>query len=112
MTIEYVTSEGGVLMPQEAPPKPPPAAAIAPPRFCHCGQPFAKWLSEGQTLVGYFSPAGHDHDDNCLHREYVCAAGHQTPFWLLRSCPACDWVGKTECFCNPGPKLLAWPEVM
>lgn len=111
MTIEYVKSEGGILVPQEKAPEPAPPPAIDPPKTCHCGQPFAKWGKEGWTLLGYSSPAGHDHDDNCLHREYECAAGHATDFWIRRSCPACDWTGMTECFCHQGPKLLAWPEV-
>jgi len=64
------------------------------------------------TLVGYSSPSGHghDHDDNCLKRSYVCKNGHRKTVSLRRSCPACDWVGKADCFCHEGPKVDEWPE--
>lgn len=65
-----------------------------------------------ETLVGYSSPRGHDHNDNCLKRDYQCGAcGHQ---WLVskrRRCPTCDWRGKATCFCHQGiAKVDYWPE--
>lgn len=64
---------------------------------------------EGQTLVGYESPEGHEHDDNCLSRVYVCGNGHERKVSKRRSCPACDWKGKTSCSCHPGEKVDTWP---
>lgn len=64
-----------------------------------------------KTLVGYLSPPGHDHDDNCLQYFYTCSNGHETAMSLRRRCPApnCDWVGKADCFCHPGSKVDEWP---
>jgi hypothetical protein len=70
----------------------------------------ARWTE--QTLVGYFSPPGHDHDDNCLSRTYRCTCGHSIHISLRRRCsnPDCDWVGKDECFCHKGKKVDEWPK--
>lgn len=66
--------------------------------------------SETKTMVGYSSPPGHNHDDNCLLRMYVCdQCGHNHKVSKRRRCPACDWVGKDSCFCHKGPKLDEWP---
>ena len=76
---------------------------------CHCGNPFLKHSGEFVTLVGTFSPAGHDHDDNCRTRIYVCTEGHRTTLSRQNRCPACDWRGKLTCFCHEGEKLTEWP---
>lgn len=78
-----------------------------------CGLPMYTNPSEGawMTLVGYFSPEGHDHDDNCLHKAARCANGHVAQVSIRRVCPApgCNWKGKEVCFCNPHKKLDSWP---
>lgn len=65
-----------------------------------------------QTLVGYYSPPGHNHDDNCLKRLYVCASGHDVQVAIRRRCKAagCAWEGKTMCSCHEGEKVEEWPE--
>ena len=64
-----------------------------------------------QTLLGFASPAGHDHDDNCLVREYRCIrCGDRLRVSKRRSCPACGWEGRDDCWCHPDPKLDKWPE--
>jgi len=65
------------------------------------------------TLLGYSSPPGHDHDDNCVRKIYWCKNGHDQAVSIRRRClnPKCDWVGKDECFCHPGKKVDEWPEV-
>ena len=62
------------------------------------------------TLVGYYGPPGHDHDDNCLTREYICSNGHVTKESIRRTCPVpgCDWKGKKDCFCNSLPPKESW----
>lgn len=64
------------------------------------------------TLVGYLSPAGHDHDhdDNCRKREYRCACGHVEVVSRRNRCPVCDWAGKSDCWCCPNGKVDEWPE--
>lgn len=66
-----------------------------------CGAAFVSHGWEMTTCVGFFSPFGHDHDGNCMGRDYTCSAGHVTTLSIVRRCPAdgCDWRGKTECFC-------------
>jgi hypothetical protein len=65
-----------------------------------------------QTCVGYYSPPGHNHDDNCTSRVYKCTCGKTKVLSIRRRCPnpECDWVGKATCFCHEGPKLDKWPE--
>jgi hypothetical protein len=55
-----------------------------------------------ETMVGYHSEPGHDHDDNCLKRHYSCVCGHQWTESLRRKCPnpECDWKGKESCWCH------------
>lgn len=65
--------------------------------------------SEWMTLVGYFSPAGHNHDDNCRTREYSCEDGHRVTLSIRNTCSACDWKGKESCFCHPDGKVDSWP---
>lgn len=66
-----------------------------------------------QTLVGYQSPPGHDHDDNCKKRFYECeGCGY---IWMesrKNRCPVigCGWVGKEECFCHKGKKVDEWTD--
>jgi hypothetical protein len=65
------------------------------------------------TLLGYHSPPGHNHDDNCLRKVYFCENGHSQIISKRRRCPnpECDWVGKENCFCHDGKKVDEWPEV-
>lgn len=63
-----------------------------------------------ETLVAYLSPAGHDHDDNCRERVYIChECGGEKIISKQNKCKVCDWVGKTECFCHKGKKVEDWP---
>lgn len=63
------------------------------------------------TCMGYMSPPGHDHDDNCRSGAAVCVNGHKKFVSIRRTCstPGCDWKGKDECFCHEGKKLEGWP---
>lgn len=74
-----------------------------------CGEPFVSHGYTQTTLVGFMSPPGHDHDGNCLGRDYKCRHGHRTTLSLRRRCHACDWTGRDECFCHPGKKVDRWP---
>ena len=50
-----------------------------------------------ETMVGYYSPDGHNHDDNCLKYSFNCWCGTS---WVERkrnSCPVCPWEGKLRC---------------
>lgn len=49
------------------------------------------------TLVGYLSPPGHDHDDNCRHFSLTCPKGHKFTVRARNTCSACDWKGKEVC---------------
>lgn len=75
-----------------------------------CGAAWVWASDECWTLVGYVSPLGHSHDDNCRVRVYRCARGHEHVWSVQATCPACAWVGSMECFCHEGPKLREWPE--
>ena len=83
--------------------------AIELPPECPCGAP---WVRLGADIVektgGYFSPYGHDHDDNCMTRRLYCAAGCKTVIGIRRTCTVCDWKGKTAC-CSRYLYLDAWP---
>ncbi len=74
-----------------------------------CGEPMSH-RGTSMTLVGYYSPPGHDHDDNCRTRIYTCPNGHSMGVSRQNSCPVCDWKGKSICFCHPGEKVSHWPE--
>jgi hypothetical protein len=78
-----------------------------------CGAPWARTGGESKTLVGYSSQPGHDHDDNCRRRAYVCAAGHERVFSARAKCPAegCGWIGKESCDSCGGAKVARWPEI-
>ena len=75
-----------------------------------CGQPMTPRGNIFHTLLGYYSPPGHNHDDNCMHRAYECPQGHIRKIAKRRRCPACDWVGTDRCFCHDGLKVDEWPE--
>jgi hypothetical protein len=62
-----------------------------------------------ETLVRYYSPKGHDHDDNCRKRTYFCENEHYITVSKRNTCSACDWKGKEKCFCHEGIKLNSWP---
>lgn len=67
----------------------------------------AEWV----TLVGYYSPPGHDHDDNCRKRGAYCRdCEHRFTVSKRNRCPACDWEGKASCGCHDGPKVDEWPD--
>lgn len=76
-----------------------------------CG---AKMTSKGtsSTYLGFFSPPGHNHDDNCRVRKYVCENGHEHIISKRNRCPVkgCNWVGAETCFCHPEKKVKEWPE--
>lgn len=78
------------------------------PNYSGSGDPDAPM--EMQTLVGYSSPEGHNHDDNCLTRTYVCEGDHKQIVSKRRTCPACDWKGTESCGkqCG-GLKVDEWP---
>lgn len=63
------------------------------------------------TAVGYFSPPGHNHDDNCRTYAYACAEGHVASISPINRCHkrGCGWVGKDSCFCTN--KVPSLPEV-
>ena len=66
-----------------------------------------------ETYVGYISPKGHDHDDNCKQRLYKCKNGHKLKVSKQNRCPVegCDWVGKDKCsICHEGNKIKEWPK--
>lgn len=63
------------------------------------------------TLVGYISPLGHDHDDNCNTMCYMCDNGHKIGVSKINKCPVCVWVGKRECGCHTiKEKFPEWPD--
>lgn len=66
-------------------------------------------MSQSTTLVAYQSPPGHNHDDNCVTRVYMCEGGHRRTVSRINRCGACEWYGKTKCFCC-GDKVGEWPE--
>lgn len=77
-----------------------------------CGKPmYADPNDVGETLVAYFSPPGHTHDDNCRSTMAICENGHKLAVSIRRTCPNpdCDWKGKKTCFCHKGEKLEEWP---
>lgn len=75
-----------------------------------CGEPMNHRTFTYETLVGYISPPGHNHDDNCKSREYRCKNNHTKRISRRNKCPACDWVGREDCFCHKDKKIDEWPE--
>lgn len=68
--------------------------------------------SETWTLVGYASPPGHDHDDNCVKRYADCPKCKQLCCLSIRrrcNVPGCGWIGKAACDRCGGEKLDEWP---
>ena len=80
--------------------------------LCHkCDRQFVKGdkYEESTTLVGYTSPEGHDHDDNCIIRTYTCPCGYHTQESVRRYCQICDWKGKDHCnVCGTIEKVDQW----
>lgn len=72
-----------------------------------CGEK-AEIFSVGSTLVGYVSPPGHNHNDNCIAVRMKCVNGHESTAIVRNRClaPGCDWVGKERCFCHTGIKVF------
>jgi len=101
-------------------PQPAPVSLIDGKLVCNqCGQPMKarrmrigdrSEVIEETTLVGYMSPPGHSHDDNCWTREYICPNGHTMKIGKLRKCPVCDWVGKESCGCHDCIKVNEFPD--
>lgn len=79
---------------------------------CRCGKLFVCHTGTGTTLVGYYSPPGHNHDDNCRKRAYFCADGHVTRIRRVNVCQTegCGWKGKATCFCHEGTNVDEWPD--
>lgn len=77
---------------------------------CRCGAEWDLHTGTSETMVGFSSPPGHDHDDNCRKRTYICKAGHRATLSIRRTCPSCDWRGKETCFCHDGEKVDSWPD--
>ena len=78
----------------------------------NCPKCDGKMESEGTstTYVGYCSPPGHNHDDNCRKRLYVCSeCGEKMVISKRNRCPKCDWVGIKDCLCHSGEKVDDWP---
>ena len=70
-----------------------------------------------ETLVGYGqfldnTGTPHQHNDNCLKREYTCINGHEWDESIIRTCnvSGCNWTGKTECGCHKGKKVQCWTD--
>lgn len=80
---------------------------------CWCGEAWESTHGGFKTCVGYFSPPGHDHNDNCVTRRYACSGGHRVNLSVRRKCPhpECYWAGKRECGCHRGRKCSEWPKV-
>lgn len=74
---------------------------------------FPNWeddkIIETVTLVGFTSPEGHNHDDNCWKRPYVCPSGHEVTIARRRTCHRCNWAGKPDCGCHDYDKVSEWP---
>lgn len=60
------------------------------------------------TLVAYISPPGHNHDDNCTTKEYVCPNGHKYVESIINQWSCCHGHGKTSCFCSN--KVWEWTD--
>lgn len=79
----------------------------ADPHCPQCGGEITKVSTSCMvTLVGYSSPQGHNHDDNCHKYEAGCDQGHRFVIAQRRRCGVkmpdgsrCTWEGKDHCFC-------------
>jgi len=77
---------------------------------CDCGEELTyDYNHEWRTLVAYHVVEGHDHDDNCITRRYVCPNEHRKTIGIINKCSNkdCGWVGKKKCLCCI--KVEAWP---
>jgi hypothetical protein len=97
--------------------KPEPERRLAPVSLLNgvlvcneCSQLMIPSGEISETLVGYPSPPGHDHDDNCECQIYTCPNGHRRKISKRRRCQKCEWVGKESCFCHDGLKVDEWPK--
>ena len=81
--------------------------------ICYCGKEM-RLKAEYSTLVGYISPKGHNHDDNCVKRVYVCSNNHEKVISKRNRCSDrglnrdCTWKGKETCGCHEGKKVDEW----
>lgn len=64
------------------------------------------------TYVGFISPVGHNHDDNCQTKNFLCKNGHKIIISKRNRChvDGCNWMGRDKCHCHPGKKVDVWPE--
>jgi len=75
-----------------------------------------KYSIETSTLVGYrpllINGLEHNHDDNCLKREYICINGHEWVESIISNCSinGCNWHGKISCFCHKANKVENWSD--
>jgi hypothetical protein len=64
------------------------------------------------TCVGYYSPQGHNHDNNCKVARFQCENGHWRNYSLRRKCPSCDWASHESCGIEDhGPSFFRLPEI-
>jgi hypothetical protein len=59
-----------------------------------------QYMDYSSTLVGYYSPPGHDHDDNCKIHTWKCPEGeHAVREYKQNVClvEGCGWHGKEHC---------------
>jgi len=94
-------------------------------RCSTCDEPLvAMSIGITQTSAGFFSPPGHDHDDNGMWRDVWCANGHRGAMYLRRTCAgnyadagtgtwgpstqttSCDWKGRDR-----DNMVEAWPDL-
>lgn len=62
-----------------------------------------------QTCVGFLSPPGHDHNNNCNITEFSCRdCDYAWKHAKRRRCPHpdCDFVTKETCFCFEGKAVF------
>lgn len=43
----------------------------------------------GRTLIGYYSPPGHNHDDNCRSFYFDCSCGSRFSVRPVEDCSVC-----------------------
>jgi hypothetical protein len=81
--------------------------------FLHCpecGEPMDRHTLGMTTCMAFYSPPGHDHDDNHYTRVYFCKNYHGQVVALRRTCstPGCDWKGQET---SGGLKAVdQWPK--
>ena len=82
-----------------------------PSRCPDCNEPWSDLREVSYTCVGFYSPPGHNHDDNCMSRSIRCANDHRYNVSHRRSCPKCDWKGAPTCWCCKFAKVDKWPVI-